>query len=145
MSLSLAEAVDGLYRDVVMEPDRWSDEAYMEWMESLGHEAGAIDREAARALRKAVRIAHKLERFWLSPDADRYGDETSWETRVDIAVGVPAWRPGLDLARAELAASPSPRAFEEVRRRFRVVNGVPWMEGVGFEEWIADGGPEGMA
>ncbi|MEN8234569.1 MAG: hypothetical protein ABFR89_06555 [Actinomycetota bacterium] len=143
MSISLAEAVDGLYRDVVMEPERWGDEAYADWMESLGSDAEAIDREAARSLRRALRIAGKLERFWSSPDADRYRSEASWETRVDLAVGVPAWRPGLELAERELAKSPSSYAFDEVKRRFRVVNGAPWMEGVEFDEWIATGGVGG--
>ncbi|MEN8114083.1 MAG: hypothetical protein ABFS21_06810 [Actinomycetota bacterium] len=142
MSVALAQAVDGLYRDVVLEPERWGDEAYMEWMESLGHDGSAIDRDAARLLRRALRIAGKLERFWSSPNADRHAGEVSWEARVDLAVGVPAWRPGLELAQRELAMSPSSYAFEEVKRRFRVVNGAPWMEGVEFDEWMTTGESE---
>ena len=136
MSLSLATAVDDLYRNVVFDPDRWGDETYAEWMANLTIDGGGIDRDAARSVRRAVRIAAKLQRFWSSADADRFKNEASWESRVDLAVGIPAWRPGLELAEHELAVAPSHRSFEEVQRRFRLVNGTGWMEGVGFEDWI---------
>ena len=138
MSLSLALAIDDLYRDVVMEPDRWGDAAYAEWLENVALDAESIDKVSARSLRRAVRVAGKLQRFWSSPDADRYQGEMSWETRVDLAVGIPAWRPGLELAERSLEESPSPEGFEEVRRRFRVVNAAPWMEGVDYETWVDD-------
>jgi hypothetical protein len=140
MSAPLALAVDALYRDVVFDPDRWGDEAFGEWMAGLSVEGASIDRVSARSMRRAVRIAVKLQRFWASSDADRYRDEASWETRVDIAVGIPAWRPGLELAERELAGAPSPDAFDDVRRRFRLVNGVEWMEGVDFDDWMAEYG-----
>jgi hypothetical protein len=142
VSLSLAGAIDDLYRDIVLDPDRWGDDAYAEWLESMAIDTDGIDRVAARSLRRAVRIAMKLQRFWSSPDAERYQGETSWEARVDIAVGVPAWRPGLELAERELETNPTEEGFDEVRRRFRVVNGSLWMEGVDYEEWrsgTADG------
>ena len=137
MSLSLAVAIDDLYRDVVLDPDRWGDDAYADWLENMAIDADGIDRIAARSLRRAVRIAMKLQRFWSSPDADVHRNETSWEARVDIAVGVPAWRPGLELAERDLEMNPSEEVFEEVRRRFRVVNGAPWMEGTDYERWCA--------
>jgi hypothetical protein len=139
VSLSLAAAVDDLYRDVVLDPHRWGDEAYAGWMADLALDGGVMDRNAARSIRRAVRIAGKLQRFWSSADADRYRDEPSWESRVDLAVGVPAWRPGLELAELELAVAPSPQSFEEVRRRFRIVNGTSWMEDVEFDDWIVRG------
>jgi len=137
VSLSLADAIDGLYRDVVLDPDRWGDDAYAEWLEGIAVDADGIDRVAARSLRRAVRIAMKLQRFWSSPDAEGHRRETSWEARVDIAVGVPAWRPGLELAERELEVNPSEEGFDDVRRRFRVVNGSAWMEGIDYEEWCA--------
>jgi hypothetical protein len=140
--MSLAAAVDDLYRDVVMDPERWSDDSYAEWLESMAADADGIDRIAARSLRRAVRIAMKLQRFWSSPEADRYRREPSWEARVDVAVGIPAWRPGLELAERDLEMHPSQEGFDEVRRRFRVVNGSTWMEGVGYEEWSARGTPD---
>lgn len=138
MSLSLAFAIDDLYRDVVMNPDRWGDEAYAEWLENVAIDAQSIDKVTARSLRRAVRIAGKLQKFWSSPDAARYQSEPSWETRVDIAVGIPAWRPGLELAERDLEESSSQDGFDEVRRRFRIVNGTTWMEDVDYETW-ADG------
>ena len=136
MSLSLAAAVDDLYCDVVMGPDLWNDEAFGEWMANVTIDPASIDRLAARSLRRAVRVAMKLQQFWDSQEAERYRDEESWEARVDIAVGIPAWRPGLELAEQELEASPSPEGFEEVGRRFRAVNGTPWMEGIEYETWV---------
>jgi len=136
MSLSLAFAIDDLYRDVVMDPDRWGDEAYAEWLENVAIDVQSIDKVTARSLRRAVRIAGKLRKFWSSPDAARYQGEPSWETRVDIAVGIPAWRPGLELAERDFEESPSQDGFDEVRRRFRIVNGATWMEGVDYETWV---------
>lgn len=139
MSGSLASRVDGLYRDVVTDPGRWTDDAYAEWLETISIDGLVIDRARARALRRAVRIAMKLQKFWVSPQADRYRDEASWEARVDLAVGVPAWRPGLELAELELEADPSPEAFTDVGLRFRVVNGAPWMDGIDYDEWCTRG------
>ena len=137
MSLSLALAIDDLYRDVVLDPDRWGDDAYAEWLENMAADADGIDRDRARSLRRAVRIAMKLQRFWSSPDADVHRGEESWEARVDIAVGVPAWRPGLELAERGFEMNPSEEGFDEVRRRFRIVHGAPWMEGVDYEQWCS--------
>ncbi|MEA2023580.1 MAG: hypothetical protein U9N79_04725 [Actinomycetota bacterium] len=144
MSVSLAAAVDDLYRDVVMEPERWGDEAYGEWMANLTIDPTSIDRRAARSLRRAVRMATKLQRFWSSAESERYRGEESWEARVDLAVGIPAWRPTLELAEQELAVSPSPEGFADVRRRFRIVNGTTWMEGVDYDEWIVHGNQDSI-
>lgn len=140
MSLSFAVAIDDLYHDVVMNPERWGDEACAEWLEGVAVDTASVDRATARSLRRAVRIAGKLQRFWTSPDADRYRDEQSWETRVDLAVGIPAWRPGLEIAEADFANSPTQEGFDEVRRRFRVVNGTTWMEGIDYEALIDGNG-----
>jgi hypothetical protein len=137
VSLSLAVAIDDLYRDVVLDPNRWGDDAYAEWLENIASDTGGIDRDAARRLRRAVRIAMKLQRFWSSSDAEMHRGETAWEARVDIAVGVPAWRPGLELAERDFEMNPSEEGFEEVRHRFRVVNGAPWLGGIDYEEWCA--------
>ena len=127
-----------MHRNVVLDADRWGDDAYAEWLENMAIDADGIDRIAARSLRRAVRIAMKLQRFWSSPDADVHRNEMSWEARVDVAVGVPAWRPGLELSERDFETNPSEAGFDEVRRRFRVVNGSPWMEGIDYEEWCAD-------
>ena len=144
MTSSLAEAVDDLYRDVVMNPDRWGDEAYAEWMGNLATDPGSVDRLAARSLRRALRIAKKLQRFWSSEEAKRYSTEESWEARVDLAVGIPAWRPALELAEKEFEASASPEGFDDMRRRFRVVNGTTWMDGVEYDAWVEQRGEDSI-
>lgn len=136
MSLGLATTIDDLYRDVVMDPERWNERSFGEWLEALAMDGDGIDRDQARELRRAVRNAVKLQRFWSAADATARA-EPSWRARVDIAVGVPAWRPGLELAMGELDADPSEERFEDVGRRFRVVNGTMWLEGTSYEAWIA--------
>lgn len=138
--MNLAAAVDDLYRSVVFDPDRWVEDAFGEWMANLALDGGSLDRDSARSIRRAVRIAVKLQRFWSSSEADRFRGEESWESRVDLAIGIPAWRPALELAEHELAVNPSEVSFEDVRRRFRIVNGTGWMEDVEYEDWIAPGG-----
>ncbi len=136
MSTGLAGAVDDLYRDVVMDPDRWSESAFAEWLEAVAAAGEAVDRDRAKQLRRAVRNAVKLQRFWSGADT-HIRAETSWRARVDIAVGVPAWRPALDLAMSELDEDPSEERFEDVRDRFRVVHGTTWLEGTSYQAWSA--------
>ena len=137
MSAGLAAAVDDLYRDVVMYPQRWSEAAFAEWFETLTTAAESIDRDQAKLLRRAARSAMKLQSFWSAADAGRRAAEPSWRARVDIAVGVPAWRPALELAMRDLETSPTEEGFEDVRERFRVVHGATWLEGTSFVEWNA--------
>ena len=140
MSGGLATAVDDLYRDVVIEPELWGKQAFAEWLEMLALDAGEIGREEAKHLRRAVRMAIKLQTFWSAADAARRRAEPSWRARVDIAVGVPAWRPALELAMLDLYANPTEDSFDDVRDRFRVVNGTPWLEGTSFASWRAESG-----
>lgn len=134
-SADLLAAVDALYAGAVLDPERWNEAGFAEWAEAAAADAGDVDRDAAKELRRALRVATKLQRFWSSPDAGRHRAEQDWRARVDIAVGVPAWRPCLALAQAELIERPSEEAYEEVRERFRLVNNQPWMEGVTYAEW----------
>ena len=41
--MSLAAAVDGLYHDVVTEPERWNEPAFAEWLEAVSLDSGAIE------------------------------------------------------------------------------------------------------
>jgi len=134
LSAGLAAAVDDLYRDIVMEPERWNEDDFAGWIEALTTDTGSIDRGQAKQLRRAIRNAIKLQSFWSSADADQRA-ELLWKARVDIAIGVPAWRPPLELAMRDLEANPSEEAFEDVRERFRVVHGDVWLEGISFGEW----------
>jgi hypothetical protein len=131
---------DDLYRSVVTEPQRWSDPLFGEWMEAAAVAVPALSRDEARAVRGIVRIAMKLAAFWSSPPAERYAAEDDWMARVDIAVGAPAWRPTLDLARAALEAEPSPDLYRQVAERFRLVTNQPFLGGAGFDEWLAGRG-----
>lgn len=135
MSARLAAAVDDLYRDVVMEPERWNEAALGEWLEAVALDAETVDRDQAKQLRRAVRNAVKLQSFWSAADAKRRKAESSWRARVDIAVGIPAWRPPLELAMSELDENPSEERFEDVRDRFRVVHGATWLDGTTFLAW----------
>lgn len=134
MSDGLAEAVDALYRDVVTTPEAWGEQELAGWLESVAADRETIGREEAKQLRRAVRVATKLQRFWADADEHQRA-EPSWQGRVDVAVGVPAWRPTLELAMIDLEANPSEERFDDVRRRFRVVNSVPWQQDVSFAEW----------
>lgn len=136
MTDGLAEAVDELYRKVVLEPDAWGEQDLADWLDTVAGEREAIDRDQAKQLRRAARVASKLQRFWADADTTRRA-ERSWQARVDIAVGLPAWRPTLELAMIDLEERPSEERFDDVRRRFRVVNGAPWLEGVSFDDWSA--------
>jgi len=55
---------------------------------------------------------------------------------VDQALGGMGWDPGLRLAQLALETSADPEAFDEVRRRFRMVNSVPWLEGMSYDDWL---------
>ncbi len=132
----LVDAVDRLYRAVVEDPEAWrSDGAFAEWLETLAADGYRIDRARARSLRQAVRMAIKLRDLWAGSDAD--ADADPWESKVDAALGPPAWRPTLDLAMLELEDAPDPERFEDVQRRFRLVHHTPWMDGVDYAEWLA--------
>lgn len=132
MTAVLAE-VDALYAAVVLEPQQWSDQSVADW---AGGVAGAdgVDKVSAKYLRRIVRVAGKLQQFWLSDE--RASDPSlDWTSRVDIAMGPKAWRPVLDLATYMLESHPSPETFERVASMFRVVNSVEFLDGASFEEW----------
>jgi len=138
VSAALVRAVDELYRRVVTEPGSWNDDAFAAWIEGVADLRPG--REEARQLRRAVRAARKLARFWASGAAAPFAGEEDWRARVDLALGAPAWRPTLELARIALDAAPDPEVFAEVQARFRLVHHAPWLEGVEYAEWIATEG-----
>ena len=133
-------AVDAMYESVVMEPATWPDGAFEEWGAEMA--AGSRpSRGVARELRRSIRAAVKLRDFWLDPPEGVPSDAGDWRTRVDVALGIRAWRPTLDIALEGLEEKPSEELFEETRRRFREVHGNMWMEGVSYEEWLATSVP----
>ena len=93
------------------------------------------EREVAKRVRRAMRVAVKLAGFW----DGRADDEPDWVRRVDQASGAPAWRPLLEVAQLGLDADPSPEVFELVKRLFPVVHYERWMDGMEFDEWHETG------
>ena len=136
--LGLLRYVDELYESVVMTPQRWTDQAYADWATDVAA-ATLPTKPVARAIRRALRVAQKMQAFW-SEDVERPDDHGDWKARVDLAQGPRAWRPTLEIARMGLDDAPSEELFFEVRERFRVVYSDRWMEEVTFTEWRAEHG-----
>lgn len=131
-ALSLVESIDSLYQAVVADPGEWDEASLAMWMEDLvGSRADPVDRDAARSVRKSLRQARKLARYWTEriPPLD-------WRSAVDEALGSPGWEPTLALARGGLDDDPTEELFDLVRDRFRVVHFQPWADGVAYEEWL---------
>lgn len=126
--------VDDLFRRAVQTPEVIDEPLLIEWMEQAADGVRG-DRAAARALRRAVRMSRKLARYWGDRDPSVLPD---WRNGVDEALGGRGWQPQLDLVMASLAASPSPELFEEARSRNRAVHFTEWMEGVSYEQWLAE-------
>ncbi len=132
-ALSLVASIDRLYEAVASDPGSWDEPALAMWIEDVvGARDEPPDRGAVRLLRRSVRQARKLARYWedASPPAD-------WRSAVDEALGSPGWEPTLSLARDGLDSEPTEELFELVRDRFRVVHFQTWSDGVEYEEWLA--------
>jgi hypothetical protein len=135
--LATIEAIEGLYRAVVEQPDAWGEQAFADWANERMASAGELPNDAVREIRRSLRAAQKLQAFWTDrrSQVDDHGD---WESKVDIALGPRAWRPLLDLARIGLEHAPSEEIFEQVRTRFSLVNSDRWMDGISYQEWAAN-------
>ena len=140
--LRLLREADRLYQGVVTAPGSWSDDALEEWGVEAVTSGEPPSRDVARELRRCLRIARKLREFWLSPPEGLPSDAGDWRTRVDMALGIRAWRPLLAIAQAGLREDAGAELYEETKRRFREVHSVPWMEGVTYAEWRAGAAPQ---
>ena len=129
-------ALDGLYEAVVADPEAWDDQAFATWVEDL-HESHpqVAERAVAREVRRSIRQAQRLARFWAARP-DRVHEV--WRSAVDEALGGPGWAPGLAIAQLALERSPDPEIFHEVKRRFPVVRFQPWLDGVDYAAWLAE-------
>lgn len=130
----LVVAVESMYQGVVTDPLKWNEQAFIDWSESLNWDGGA-DKVAAKHVRRAMRVAQALQRFWL--DASDRGD-LAWTSKVDLALGPRAWRPVLDLAQNHLLSDPSAESFGEVSRLFRLVNNESFLDGIEYSDWLGD-------
>ena len=135
--LAVLRAVERLYEAVVMDPAGWNEQAFADWAgEALG-DAAELPKEAVRDVRRCLRAAQKMQAFWGGEQAI-VSDHDDWRSRVDIALGPRAWRPTLELARTGLEHVPSEELYEEVKARFAIVNSERWMDGIDFDEWMAN-------
>lgn len=132
-ALDAVELVDALYRRAIETPSAIDDSSLAEWMEEA-FAAVSHDRDQAKALRAAVRFSRKL--------ATRFAAAAShlpdWRNGVDEALGSRGWEPQLDLVRHALSSAPSPELFAAMKERHRAVHFNEWMEGVAYEEWLAE-------
>lgn len=131
--MSLLSEIDRLYEGCVTDPDRWHPQAIADWADAVS--SGDIDRRAARSIRRVIAVAGKLVAFWQASSAPPSGD---WRSRVDVAVGVKAWRPQLELAEYLLESHRDEETFDVVAALFPVVRNQPFLDGVTYAEWAAD-------
>ena len=132
--LSLLGSLDRLFEQAVTDPDRWTEEELALAAGEMLDVAPDLDKDARRLARRGLRQAVRLRRYWVERAGPAPAD---WRVRVDEALGSRAWETGLELARLGLAADLDPQLFEEVKQRFRAARFQEWMEGVGFDEWVA--------
>ncbi len=133
--LAVLSRVDQLYEGVVMTPRDWTDEILEGWAVEITAEMSQPSKSLMRELRRCLRMARKMRDFWIDPPKIVPSDAGDWRTRVDVVLGVRAWRPVLEIARDGLSTAPTEAIFEETRRRFREVHGDCWMEGFSYADW----------
>ncbi len=135
--LGLIAQCEQLYSDACFDGDAVPDSALADWIDGIATST-VVDKEVARELRRVLRATQKLRDFWLAPATGRPPDHGDWRTRVDIGLGIKAWRPLLEIARHGLNQQPNEELFIEVKERFRVVTGERWMDGIEYGEWRED-------
>ena len=124
-------AVEALYEGVVMSPSRWNEQMFVDWTETVDS-YGVLTGQEAKYIRRALRMAQKLQSFWMGSQ-DR--PDLEWHSKVDLAMGPKAWRPVLDIAEVRLDEVRSEEAFTDVVRLFPLVNNEEFLDGVEFEDW----------
>ncbi len=135
--VDIVTAVDGLYERTVADPQGCSDDVLSEWLEGTLGSVEPPSGRLAREVRRAARLAARLARYWTDPR--HYGRvPADWRVAVDEALGSRGWAPALTVAGIGLAEEPSPELFEQVQRRWRQVHFEPYLEGITYEEWLAE-------
>jgi len=131
--VTILDEVDQLYELAVMSPALLNDQMIQDWSEGVagGYE---IDRLGAKYVRRCVNIASRLATFWAArqPAQD---DPVSWPSRVDLALGIRAWRPQMELAQHLLETSPDEATYDRAAQLFRIVNNEPYLDGMSYEVW----------
>lgn len=133
--MSLVDEVDTLYEQAVISPESINEQMLSDWAEGIatGYE---IDRQGAKFVRRCLNSARKLAAFWTDRGAHS-DDPSDWPSRVDLALGIRAWRPQLDLTRHLLEEAPSSEMYERAAGLFRIVNREEFLDGMPYEEWLA--------
>lgn len=132
--MSVVDEVDRLYEMAVTSPLSLNDQAIQDWSDgvSVGYE---LDRLGAKYVRRCLNSARKLASFWADRES-RNEDPLDWHSRVDLALGVRAWRPQLELAQHVLDVSPSYETYDAAARLFRLVNSELFLDGMTYEVWL---------
>ena len=132
--MSVVEEVDRLYEIAVTAPLSLNDQAIQDWSDgvSVGFE---LDRQGAKYVRRCLNSARKLASFW-AERGSRNEDLMDWRSRVDLALGVRAWRPQLELAQHVLDVAPSYETYDATARLFRLVNNEPFLDDMTYELWL---------
>lgn len=131
--MSVLDEIDNLYEQAVIAPDSVGDQMLADWAEGVatGYE---LDRASAKFVRRSLNNARKLAAFW-SQNEGTADDPAGWVSRVDLTLGVRAWRPQLDLARHLLESDPSEEIYERTVSLFRLVTNEEFLDGMSYDEW----------
>ncbi|MCL1601327.1 MAG: hypothetical protein M3112_07305 [Actinomycetia bacterium] len=132
--MTVLDDIDQLYEAAVTSPESLNDQMIQDWTEGVAGNYD-IDRLGAKYVRRCVTAARRLSAFWATwdPTLER---PTEWPSRVDLALGVRAWRPQLDLAHHLLIEDRDPATYERAAHLFRVVHNQPFLDGMTFEVWL---------
>ena len=131
--MSVLDEIDSLYEQAVTSPELVNDQMLSDWAEGVasGYE---LDRQGAKYIRRCLNNARKLAAFWIERESPADEPE-GWSSRVDLTLGVKAWRPQLELARHLLEVSPSEEIYERAAELFRLVTNEEFLDGMSYEDW----------
>lgn len=132
--MTVLNDIDQLYEAAVRSPTSLNDQMIQDWTEGVvgNYE---IDRLGVKYIRRCVTAAKKLSAFWAARDS-AIESPLEWRSRVDLALGVRAWRPQMELAQHLLIKDPDPAIYEKAAQLFRIVNNQPYLDGMTYEVWI---------
>jgi hypothetical protein len=132
--MTVLDDIDQLYEAAVTLPTSLNDQMIQDWTEAVAGNY-EIDRVGAKYVRRCVTAARKLSSFWAAWDPAIESPQ-EWPSRVDLALGVRAWRPQMELALHLLVEDPDATTYERAAQLFRVVNNQPYLDGMTYEVWL---------
>jgi hypothetical protein len=132
--MTVLDEIDQLYETAVTSPASVNDQMIQDWADGVAV-SYQFDRLGAKYVRRCLNIARKLAVFWLGRTSAE-DNPVEWHSRVDLALGVRAWRPQLDLARHLLVIAPDHAIYDKTGELFRIVNNEPFLDGMSYEVWL---------